>query len=541
VILAQTPPADRHGVTRALANLGLIVLGAAALLVPAFVWGRPFIFYDTPIYWGWGRDIVEALHHPWPQTGQPWIPGRSLHGWELGAHGAAPGDLRFMLTAIEARSPYYAVPLYLLTAVGGLWLIAGLQALAAAWTLRVALRALAPELGPLAYLSIAVLLTAASSLGFEAGYIMPDIFGGLALLAAAVLVLHPDRVRWPVKAGLTALMAFAALVHTSNMLNLIAAAGFGVVVFWRSGPAASLRRGGPIAAALVVAFALASFSHALLTAAFGRAPMTAPFVASRVLADGVGQRYLQVVCRREKLAACDLAHVSADYPEYYLGLYPLEPPPAPADAERVYDGLQYRHVSDAEAAKREQFVAEQPQLVLGAARTDGPRLAAAMLANGAREVFYVAVERDFDSLSGLLAEHTQTRDEVLAMVPNAASCARGAGAGCTPLDLGLLVPLQKLVAWASLVLLVAARLGQRREERGAHAHLATLVIFMILVNAFLCGALAGPYDRYQSRVEWLVPLCALLQVLEWARQRNAATLRSPSASIVAEPSVGVRS
>jgi hypothetical protein len=521
------------------ASLGLIALAAALLLAPALIWSRPFIFYDTPVYWGWGRDVVEALQHPRPRVGQPWIDGRPLNGWELGAHGASQGDLRFTLSAIAARSPFYAVSLYLLTGIGGLWLVVGLQAMAVAWTLRAALLALVPGCGAVAYLAVVGALTALTSIGFETGYAMPDVFGGIALVAALVLALRPDRLGIATKIGFVGLMTFAVLAHTANALDLMAALGFGIVALWRLGLGASIRRMIPIGVALAGAFALAALSHGWLAAAFGRPPMTAPFLASRILADGVGQQYLRGACAREALAACDLAHVQTDYPEYYLALYPLEPPPSLAAAAHVYDQLQFRHVGESEATHRERFVAEQPRLVLGAALNDGPRMVAAMLAYGAREVFNVAVERDFDSLSGLLAERTQRRGETIAITPGAADCERGGGRSCGALQLGSLVTLQRLVVWASLAYVVAARLVAREEDRGDLADFAALAISVVLANAFLCGALSGPYDRYQSRVAWLIPFAAALLVIDWARRRSSsqsATLPSPVASIVTPPS-----
>ena len=49
----------------------------------------------------------------------------------------------------------------------------------------------------------------------------------------------------------------------------------------------------------------------------------------------------------------------------------------------------------------------------------------------------------------------------------------------------------------------------------------------MLVNAFLCGAISGPYGRYQARVEWLIPLGALFLVVQWAER--AALARSGQA------------
>jgi hypothetical protein len=515
--------------TSVLRHLFWVLAGAIILLAPAIWQGRPFVFYDTPAYWGWGRDIFEALLRPWPHAGQPWIPGRALHGWEIGAHGATPGDLRFTLTLLPARSAFYALPFYLLTRAGGMWLIAGLQAAAAAWTVRVVSRALAPAITGVVYLGLIAALALLTSLGFEAGYAMPDLFGGLALLAAGAMIACAERLSGRERLGLCTLMAFAALVHAENILNLAAAAAFCAVVYFRDGRAGLIARAGPIAASLVAALVLAAGGGLVLDGAFGRPLSMAPFAASRVLADGGAQRYLRQVCPRTPLAACDLAQVTADYPEYYLGLYPLETPPALDHAASLYDQLQYRAVTDAEAAHRERFVAEQPRLVAGALKADGPHEVAAMLANGAAAFFNFGVNRDFDSLAGLLREHTQRRDQTIAITPGAAGCGRAQTRACAELDLGPLGRAQDLAVWASFAVLALGlvRDAQMRELKA----FAAAMVFLVLANALLCGALSGAYDRYQARVEWLIPFCAMIEGLTWALRRRATDkIAGPSAT-----------
>jgi hypothetical protein len=528
-------------------SLFWILVASAILLIPAGLWGRPFVFYDTPIYWGWGRDIVEALGRHWPQAGQAWVSGRPLYGWELGAHGATSGDLRFTLTAIGARSPFYAVPLYLLTAAGGVWLVAALQALAAAWALHLAFRVLAPGAGRLAYLGLVAGLTALTSLGFETAYAMPDLFAGLALLAAGLLIARSASIgRWS-RLGLVALMVYAALVHTANLLDLAAAVVFSLLVYGRAGLSKAVLRVAPVAAALAVALVASALSQTALAQAFGRPLLTAPFLASRVLADGTGQRYLRQACARTKLAACDLAEVKADYPEYYLGLYPLEPPPPLADAARVYDQLQFRGVSDAEAEHRERFVREQPRLVLGAFLTDGGREAGAMLASGAAEALNFGVNRDFDSLQGLMREHTRRRDQIVALTPGASTCVQDAGRACPELDIPALGAVQGLAVWLSLALLAVGVLRKPATTDDDLRPFAVCMVGFVLANALICGGLSGAYDRYQSRVEWLIPLCALMGLVQWARRRgtvgqvSGATIPSPVATIVAATPTARRS
>jgi hypothetical protein len=522
----------------------LILLAAGILLAPALLWGRPFVFYDTPAYWGWGRDIVEALRHPWPHAGQAWILGRSLHGWEIGAHGATAGDLRFTLTLLPARSAFYAVPVYLLTSVGGLWLIAAAQAVAVAWVLHVAVRGLVPEATNWAYLGAVVALTALSALGFEAGDIMPDIFGGLAILAAALLMAKPDAIGPWGRAALGGLALYAVLAHTANGLDLAAALILGLMIYSGEGLSKAAVRVWPLAAVLGLSLVITTAGQAVLTAAFGRAPVAAPFLASRVLADGAGQAYLKRVCPEARLASCDLASVKADYPEYYVGLYPLMPPPPASAGAGGYDRLQYRVVTDGEADHRDRFVAEQPRLVWGALMIDGPRELARRVAAGAAESFAFGLGRDFDSLHGLLAERTERRRQTVMITPGAGLCDTGGRApACGELNLGPLGPLQTIVAWLGFAVLAVTLLRSRRHDDDGLKRFGAVILVLVFANALLCGALVGDFARYQTRVEWLIPLAALLQLFGWASSRRGAparaTLPSPVAPIVAGPSIGV--
>jgi hypothetical protein len=41
----------------------------------------------------------------------------------------------------------------------------------------------------------------------------------------------------------------------------------------------------------------------------------------------------------------------------------------------------------------------------------------------------------------------------------------------------------------------------------------------ILINAFVCGALSGSFSRYQARVVWLLPLVAIVSLIERYQRR----------------------
>jgi hypothetical protein len=83
---------------------------------------------------------------------------------------------------------------------------------------------------------------------------------------------------------------------------------------------------------------------------------------------------------------------------------------------------------------------------------------------------------------------------------------------------GRLVSLTKVAAvidaaafWLSALACIAVVIRQRDEKRNWFFCSAIAYLFF---NAAVCATLAGVYDRYQSRVAWLIPLCLAICLCE---------------------------
>jgi hypothetical protein len=82
---------------------------------------------------------------------------------------------------------------------------------------------------------------------------------------------------------------------------------------------------------------------------------------------------------------------------------------------------------------------------------------------------------------------------------------------------------------AMLLLLGVIALGHRRAHYADLGRLATAITLAILANAFVCGALSNPHDRYGARIVWLAPLVLLL--IPWrATARASLPARGPKAT-----------
>ena len=55
--------------------------------------------------------------------------------------------------------------------------------------------------------------------------------------------------------------------------------------------------------------------------------------------------------------------------------------------------------------------------------------------------------------------------------------------------------------------------------------LAAAVTFALLANAFVCGALSNPHDRYGARMVWLATFALALALLRLYEQRRCGPAR----------------
>jgi hypothetical protein len=80
----------------------------------------------------------------------------------------------------------------------------------------------------------------------------------------------------------------------------------------------------------------------------------------------------------------------------------------------------------------------------------------------------------------------------------------------------------------ALTLLLAVRvLFSRRFD--PTAALAVTIVAALLANAFVCGALSGPHDRYGARMAWIATLLVAV-ALAHAVQRLSEPRKQPQSA-----------
>jgi len=395
--------------------------------------------------------------------------------------------------------------------VYGLWLAAGAfanfwpvviaQSALTVWVVALTLKSHGLGGRPLPLIVLVALLAAATAVPWLVGQLMPDILAGLSVLAFYLLVFCGKPLarskragsahaavfrtealaRWE-RVGLAGVVAFAAASHNATLaVLLILLATFAAIrLFNRSEflPWTGLRRA---ALAIVLGTALVPAANFVVTGQLAWTPGSIAFPFSRLVQDGIVQRFLADNCRKgeERYKLCayrDRLPANAD--DF---LWDDEPDGAFARIGGfLYGGSEMTAIAAKSVVQypvlhmRTALVATAQQLVM-VKTGDG-------LVNWVWHTYGV-IERLFPQV--IAASHTARQRYGLLHFEN--------------LNL-----LHESVALASLALLpFLLFFAHRRREFADLAPLAATISLGVLANAVVCGVLSGPHDRYGARMVWI--------------------------------------
>ena len=491
----------------------LAALGAAMLMWTAVVDGRPAVFSDTALYYGQAEYLFEALHLVSPsQAVEP--PGDPT------ALPSRPGLPNVSAEIDGARSPLYGGFVYLLQRAASLWLVAFVQAWAAAGAVYLLYRAAAPAAPRWGYLALMAGLAVLTPLPFFASWIMPDLFAGVAGCGLILLLVYPDRLGCRRLMGSALLTGFSLAVHRSNLLDAaavaVAAAGLlrlGGLTWGQAARRVALV--GAVAVATVLAGALV---YLPISAKAGQPIGTPPFMSARVLADGPGLAYLRRTCTG---------------PGTPFTLCAFRDRPMLTSDQVLWSSRRKTAVFlGADTPTRLRMERDDARFALAETLAD-PWDQARASAWDAAQQFAMAYVDDPLKAQGFYVSDRFWRATVLPRIlPGAARC-RGP-ASCRPhvgksvcwglegvgLTLSLLLLAGRLSAGDLRAMLAGRAETDWRDDRVRLLTALGLALVLLAANAVICGVLSGPFPRYQARLIWLIPLMAGLVIarLGWRRR-----------------------
>ena len=471
------------------------MLGAALILLAVAVNRAPTVFTDSDDYYELGRQIVTdagAYLNP--------APAQLLSEEEAAEAAQRAEDRHIGHSQMASRSSSYALFLYPLEVLGTLWLVTAAQALLVAWLVRTLWRVAVPGAPPWHYLAAMALLAAGTTLPFFAGFAMPDIFAGIAVLATVLLALYWQALgnvqRWAVGA----VLALALAVHMSHLLLGLTLLPLALVALWRLGRLEAGRWGlGALAGALAAAWLFNAAYVRIDQMQTGELLRRQPFLTARILADGPGRDYLRRACA-----------TATPYVLCRFAAEPLNDSEVILWSDQAADGVFLR--SDYET--RIQLEDEEGRFVRAVIADNPGGVAAAALRNWWRQLKAYQVEEPVRDPQYYLTDEYWKDTLLPTMILGVAECGP-AGDRCPS-------RMTPALSWAwhgaglALAVLAIAGVWWRRDALPAgpaRQRLAATVVLLlggVVLNAAVCGILSGPFARYEARLVWLVPLAALL-------------------------------
>lgn len=368
------------------------------------------------------------------------------------------------------------------------WLNAAAQSVLTAWLLRLALRCLGVT-SVLAFAAIILMLSAATALPFLSSLLLTDIFAGLSVLALYLLVFHDGDLSAAEKIALIAVAAFAGASHSATLAVLLGLciAGWLMLPLLRAHMSASgLTRA---SLSLVAAAAMLLGANYAFSKQVAWTPGGYGILFGRMLQDGIVARYLGDHCGSIAYKLCP---------------YRAELPPT---ADDFLWGKSMFNTLGRFAGLDE----EMRSITIGALKAyPAMQAATALRATGDQLAMVKTGEGTHDRL-------WHTYGIIERFLPQEVGAMRAARQQRGLFDFTVVNAIHVPAAFLSLAALLAV-LGHAIWHRrlSPFACLAGTVALAYLGNAFVCGAMSGPHDRYGARIVWIVTFVTLVALVKWA-------------------------
>jgi hypothetical protein len=361
-----------------------------------------------------------------------------------------------------------------------------LQAAATLWLVALTLRTHGLGNRPLLLLGIVAALSAATALPWLTSMLLTDIFAGLGVLALYLVLLRPDALSRGERVGLLVLIALSAATHNATLallLGLLAVASVLWLIDRRRLPLVGLGRG---LLALALGAVLLLSADFIVAKRLAWTPGGFTFAFGRMLQDGIVKKYLDRHCPDPALQLCAYKDQLPDDAEVWFW------------GSELFDKL-----------GRFAGLGQEMEKIAVASVIDYPALQAksAIVATAQQ---LIAVHTG----DGVLATLWHTYAVMEKFTPQLVPAMRAARQQQGEISFTAINELHYPLALIAMALLpVIVWLAWRKTIPAAIGELAATVALALMGNAFVCGALSVPHDRYGARMVWLAVFAVLLALV----------------------------
>ena len=380
-----------------------------------------------------------------------------------------------------------------------------LQAGCTTYVISLVLRIVGSIRSPWSLIAVIVGLSLLTALPFLSAMLLTDIFAGLGVLSLHLLIFHRAELSRYERIGLFLIVAFAAATHSATLAVLVAVWFLAVVVRALTGSGTSSHLL-PAAGALATGAAMLLAANFALSGQLAWTPGGYGIAFGRMLQDGIVKRFLDEHCPDARLKLCPYRNQLPNTADEFLWNYGI------FNELGRFAGLgeEMRFIV---LRSLEEYPLQQIKTALAAT---GDQLGLVATGHGTHNQIwhtYGIIKRFIPEEVPAMQKARQQHGEFNFTLTNRVH-----------------VP----VAYVSLLFLVLL-LGEAlaRGRFHAQARLAATILVAIVANAFACGALSGPHDRYGARVAWLATLAVGIALLSAIKAFGSGPRNSPGRQPIA--------
>jgi hypothetical protein len=372
------------------------------------------------------------------------------------------------------------------------WLNLGVQSLATLWILQLTLRVFGMA-RPSRLAAISLILIPTTALPWLASMLLTDIFAGLSVLSLFLLVLHGDKMSTVEKLLLFVFTAFAGATHSATLAVLLGLCCVGWMMrpWMRARIAFSGLMQGSLT--IVAGAAMLLAANFALSGQLAWTPGGYGVAFGRMMQDGIVAQYLRDHCGTQTFKLCP---------------YRNELPPTADDflwGHSMFDKLgRFAGLND-----------EMGYIALHSLAAYPAWQAEAAIVATAQQLTDVATGE------GTTVWIPHTYGIIQYYIPGQLAAMRAARQQRHQLGFTAINRIHVPVALGSMLLLVAiGAAGIWRRRLDDLTLLAATVSLALLGNAFVCGVLSGPHDRYGARMVWIATLVTLIAAFRYFVDRR---------------------
>jgi len=471
----------------------LACLVALILALPTFINGAPFFYEDSFGYVARGVGPLRAM-------GGDFRAGHILLRDELGrAPTVLSATMPVQPVAAESKQPkydivwhagrsiFYSVVTYLSYVFAGFTGVVALQALLVALPITLLWKRCL-DLPDRWLLSASALLAFATSLGLFVGLVMPDFMAAVVILISAMLLAFRSRLLIIDMAMLSAVLVYAASVHDSHLV-ILSILVVGAWVLYLAGFLRKIEEQGYAAPALMTLALCAGLIgsqaySALAVHITGKPLLRLPHLTAHLVSMPLGADYLNQKCPQAGFDMClyrDKLPIS--WIDFMFG-------------HSLWGDLPY---------PEQQRISNQQVSLLLTIFKDRPVATTVAFGNDALKQLILISYFDLDQARKVPFFSTQMPPAMVNQITSSLLVRYPA-----LLEIQSLVQQTIVLITLPVLVILGFRISATTDPLIRKWRLMAGVVFLgVVVNGFVCGLLAFPYDRFQVRVIWLIPFLAM--------------------------------